>query len=328
MSRLLTALKRLDESGANRSPEPRSSDGRTDGRAHAQTPTASPSAKSSQRSTPIASVSTESAIDRWPGGVHSSAVPSVAEIIPLAPADPTTAPNSTDAIDPSHAAAYRGTRSTSPGRRAADGYRVAPQYAALCQAILQRVARTRPTSILIVPAAADVDTGAVAAELALSMAHAVDLPIVAIDADMMSESDDTDSAVTTSGLTDVLFDRVDWRGVLAPARDNRVQLLAAGRPLSAAERSGGESLASAATRLGPMVSEIKTRYRYLIVHAGPSNNPLTGALVQASDLIYLALRLGQTTRSEARAAKRTLQRGGAIVHGSILLANSAAAANS
>jgi hypothetical protein len=117
-------------------------------------------------------------------------------------------------------------------------------------------------------------------------------------------------------LSDVLIDRVDWRGVLTPARDQRVQLLAAGRPLATSD-----ALASAATRLGPIVAEMKTRYRCLVVHAGPPHNPLCNALVQASDLTYLVIRLGLTTRRDARHAKRQLERGGASVHGSIVVAN-------
>ncbi|MEX2186036.1 MAG: hypothetical protein WD875_04540 [Pirellulales bacterium] len=322
MSRLLTALKRLDDSGGNPSVERRSA-GRESAtnRGDSQPPLATPRSQASPQSAPASpqispatQVSADSAIAPWPSGE-----PAVADVDPLAPADN----SSVNAVaSPVTATEPRRKRAPSPGRRATDHYRVAPEYAALCQAILQQLPRTRPTAILVVPAAANVDAGTVAAELALSMAQAVDLPVVAIDADITAETDAVESAVTTSGLTDVLLDRVDWRGVLAPARDSRVQLLAAGRPLSAGELSRGEAIASAAARLGPIAAEIKTRYRYLIVHGGSPSNPLAGSLVQASDLVYLVVRLGQTTRRSARHAKRLLQRGGAIVHGSILLANS------
>jgi Mrp family chromosome partitioning ATPase len=170
-------------------------------------------------------------------------------------------------------------------------------------------------AILVVPAAAHVDASTVAAELSLSMAQTFDLPVVAIDADLDRAAAESEPAVATAGFADVLIDRVDWRSVLASARDERVKHLTAGRPVAATE-----SVAPATARLGPIVAEIKTRYRCLIVHGGVPTNPLTGALVQACDLVYLVVRLGQTTRRAARTAKRTLQRGGALVHGSILLA--------
>jgi Mrp family chromosome partitioning ATPase len=142
------------------------------------------------------------------------------------------------------------------------------------------------------------------------------LPEVAIDADLHAGLQDADAEVAATGLTDVLVDRVDWRGVLSPARDDRVQLLAAGRPLLAAD-----SLASAATRLGPILAEMKTRYRSLVIHGGSATNPLAGALAQAADLVYLVVRLGQTPRKVARAAKRKLERSGAMVHGVVVVAN-------
>jgi Mrp family chromosome partitioning ATPase len=309
MSRLLKALKRLDESGAGLTSAARPAESQV-----AAPPQPRPQPAPAAAPPPATHDDAPAPGEVWPSGDAAALASPPSQVVE--PHVDTPAADPAPAVEPLPSASSRQPRSASPGRRASDRYRVAPQYAALCQAIVERVPRTRPTSILVVPATADVDAGTVAAEMALSMAQAIDLPIVAIDADIAADSADADAAVSTSGLSDVLFDGVDWRGVLAPARDNRVRLLTAGRPLAR-----GDSIASATARLGPTASEIKTRYRYLIVHAGPPTNPLTAAWVQAADLIYLVVRLGQTTRRDARAAKRTLQRDGAIVHGSILLAN-------
>jgi Mrp family chromosome partitioning ATPase len=184
----------------------------------------------------------------------------------------------------------------------------------MCDAILQRVSKSKPMAILVVPATTDVDASTVAAELSLSMAGTLDLPVVAIDADITAPPADAEAGVAAAGLSDVLLDRVDWRSVLGAARDDRVKLLVAGRGISS-----GESLAAATARIGPIVMEMKTRYRCLVLHGGPPTSPLMGSLVQACDLVYLAVRLGATTRRAAKAAKRLLQRGGAVVHGSILV---------
>lgn len=339
MSRLLSALKRLDDGGAKTPPDARRA-------ARDEQPPSDDAKSSSPSQQPLSSATTpttptppttEYPTPPWPGGDASTSTPAAREpnaaptveataepgVAPQAPTQPT--PNQAEpqphspGVQPT-AATDRRSRAASPGRRVSDHYRVTPEYAALCQTILDRVPRTRPTAILLVAATEDIDAGTVAAELALSLAQGVELPVVAVDADFAAETAESEP-ISAAGLADVLLDRVDWRGVLAPARDGRVQLLSAGRPLSAAECRGNDSLASAATRLGPLAAEIKSRYRYLIVHGGATSNPLCGALVQAADLIYLVVRLGQTTRRQARAARRALQRGGAILHGSILIAN-------
>jgi Mrp family chromosome partitioning ATPase len=313
MSRLLTALKRLDDAGQHQSAAPQP----------AAPPSASPVAAVQQvaAATVASPPATVAFVERraappqselpqpslWPSGASSE--PDIIALRQPLPSDGTHPGESPPAPRPS--------RSTNPGRRATDRCRITPEYAAIAKTILDRVSKARPISILIVPATEQIDAGLIVAELSLAIADGLDLPIVAIDADLRRQGSDEASDVATAGLTDVLLDRVDWRGVLTPARDQRVQLLAAGRPLSTSD-----SLPSAATRLGPIIAEMKTRYRALVVHAGPPQNPLCNALVQASDLIYLVIRLGLTTRRDARNAKRQLERGGASVHGSIVVAHS------
>lgn len=313
MSRLLTALKRLDDAGQSQPATP---------------PSAAPVAASAQAtgdtvSPPPATVAfverraaaslpaTPPQSSLWPSGETSEP-----DVIALRqPFNSGGAPENI-AHPGESPPAPRPSRSTNPGRRATDRCRIAPEYAVIAKTILDRVSKARPTSILVVPATEQIDAGLIVAELSLAIADALDLPIVAIDADLRRDGDDADNEVATAGLTDVLLDRVDWRGVLTPARDQRVQLLAAGRPLSSTD-----SLGSGATRLGAIIAEMKTRYRCLVIHGGPPTNPLCNAIVQASDLIYLVIRLGLTTRREARAAKRQLERGGSTVHGSIIVAN-------
>jgi Mrp family chromosome partitioning ATPase len=342
MSRLLTALKRIDEGKPDQSVAPQSAALGTS--THIAPSSASVTLPVSEgfverRATPSASEgSTASASAASAGEVLAPRLPPAPpqSTIPQFTSPQFTAPQSADwpsggtsppDVIPLRTVSHPGespdvprpSRSTNPGRRVTDRCRIAPEYAALCKSILERVSKTRPVSILVVPASEQIDAGIVVAELALAVADALDLPIVAIDADIRgpeNDANDPRNDVATAGLTDVLLDRVDWRAVLAPARDQRVQLLAAGRPFSASD-----AIAPAAIRLGPIIAEMKTRYRCLVVHGAAPTNPLCNALVQASDLVYLVVRLGLTTHRAARTAKRQLQRGGAIVHGSIVISN-------
>jgi Mrp family chromosome partitioning ATPase len=318
MSRLLTALKRLDESGD-----------KTPGATTVAQP-AIARIGTPQRALEPAAVAAESLPHYASDDAISPATEASLQFIDF-PADELDATDSIGQLPPidetfgatdwpsgtaSSPTIERRTRTVtpSPNRRSTDQYVVLPEYAALCNTILERLSKTRPMAILIVPAAEHVDASTVAAELSLSMAAVLDLPIIAMDADLPGASTEADAAVSAAGLSDVLIDRVDWRGVLSTARDERVKLLVAGRPVTCAD-----SYAPAIARLGPIITEMKTRYRCLVIHGGAPANPLTSALTQVCDLVYLALRVNQTTRRVAKAAKRTLQRGGALVHGSILI---------
>jgi Mrp family chromosome partitioning ATPase len=318
MSRLLTALKRLDESG-----------GQTPAASVVAQPAIARVTASSTRPEPAAvgaeSVPFHGRVDEiaWPSAESFQVVGSPAdefETFDSAPfLVPTNEPQNAEewpSGTPANSTVERRTRSVSPSpnRRSTDQYDLLPEYAALCDSILARLSKARPMAILIVPAAEHVDASTVAAELSLSMAQTLDLPVIAMDADLPGASTEADSAVSAAGLSDVLIDRVDWRGILSTARDERVKLLVAGRPVTSAD-----SYSPAIARLGPIITEMKTRYRCLIIHGGAPTNPLTSALTQTCDLVYLALRLNRTTRRVAKAAKRTLQRGGALVHGSILI---------
>jgi hypothetical protein len=59
------------------------------------------------------------------------------------------------------------------------------------------------------------------------MAQALDLPVVAIDADMDGSATETETAVATAGLSDVLIDTSTGAACSHRARDDRVELLAA-----------------------------------------------------------------------------------------------------
>jgi hypothetical protein len=223
-----------------------------------------------------------------------------------------------------------------PTRRASDRYVVAPHYAALCERILARLHEGRPASLWIIPTTLDTDASSVVAELSLSLAQIANDTVLALDCDGPRNATD-DGAEVGLGVADVLGDRVDWQKAVNPTRDRRVQLIGTGRRATLGALTSANAL-----RLAPLIAEMKTRYRFIVIHGGatvvassagasPGKSPkgavraarqktgvLALTLARAADLTYLVLPLYQTSNRQARAAKRRLEQLGGVVHGTIL----------
>jgi hypothetical protein len=110
------------------------------------------------------------------------------------------------------------------------------------------------------------------------------------------------------GLSDILHGAVDWRDAVEPTSVPRVGLL-----------SGGQSvfLADTALKAGSaaLITELKSSYQLLVIHATDVCDPLVAPLAAASDGALLALELGRTSRAVAETAASVLYLGGARLLG-------------
>jgi Mrp family chromosome partitioning ATPase len=173
-----------------------------------------------------------------------------------------------------------------------------------------------PDLVSVVLACASVDRLAagfsIAAPLARALAGRQDELVLLVESDVRASLSSSETFhLPKLGLAEVFTQQIAWSDAVLPTVIDRLSYLPAGLE-SRAFPIDGESAAQ-------LFIELKRRFKYVVMDAGPAADALAAGWMARCDEIYLAVELGRTAPHRARDAARQIVAAGGRIRGSIVI---------
>jgi len=191
---------------------------------------------------------------------------------------------------------------------------VSYQYEQLCQRIIQELPAGLPGTVVLSSSGVDNHTSQVLAHLAILYARntrGTGKQVLLMDAALTSQKLSKQFQIQQAkGLAEVCNRSDHWREVIAPTNTDGVFVLAGG---GRADRQKVN-----AARLLELFDDLTESFQLILVDAGPADGPMTRALSQACDSLYLLLHLGNSKPGDIKDAIEELSRDSDILRGCIV----------
>ena len=173
-----------------------------------------------------------------------------------------------------------------------------------------------PELVSAVLACASIDRPAagslVAAPLARALAARQGEQVLLVESDVYASLRATGTFYQPKpGLAEIFTKQIAWSDALLPTAIERLAYLPAGLDARAFPIDG-----DLATQL---FDELKRRFRYVVIDAGPAAEALAAGWLERCDEIYLAVELGRTAPHRARDVARQIVAAGGKVRGAVVL---------
>jgi capsular exopolysaccharide synthesis family protein len=193
-----------------------------------------------------------------------------------------------------------------------DQYRESVEYVRVNLAVSDALRQVQ--SIVVASAVSHEGKTRLATALAVSLAGADRDKTLLIDGDLRSPDVHRQFEMPNeSGLADVLSGRCDWRQTIVQPRGQQLHVMPAGRAL----QSPNSLLCG--SRLGELLSELRSHYRFIIIDVPPVLLVSDGlVLANAADGTLLVTLHNHSRETEVRSAVERLQMAGARLLGTVL----------